>query len=174
MTIGDACFKNCPNLSSISFHKLNKAIIPEGCFENCPSLKTFSIPDATDVILCPYAFKGCTQLNQFLIPKAISISFAQSCFEGAAQLKSIEINCSEIDLNENSFDNAIPFNDEQLNKIKTLTIHIINNNFKHEVINKFSSIEAFIIKSEQELTIKCNTFDKFKSLKRVDNFIAVD
>lgn len=97
--IGLAAFRNCSNLSSITFEKRICLItMGESVFSGCKSLKTIEIPPTVKRI-GKAAFSGCTSLCSLSIPVSVETieqntfmdctSLTDVSFESNAQLKAI-------------------------------------------------------------------------------------
>ncbi len=68
--IGDAAFRNCTGLTSVSIPNSVESIEPLA-FTACTSLASVNIPDSvTDI--GAFAFHGCTGLNSIVIPNSIT------------------------------------------------------------------------------------------------------
>lgn len=91
--IGIAPFRNCYNLSNITFSK-NLNHISVYAFENCVSLKSVKLPDTVESIYTG-AFWGCTGITEFYMPAALDfVSSDGSLFRGCTNLRKITFGSS--------------------------------------------------------------------------------
>ena len=87
-SIGNNCFENCSNLTSI--------VIPEGvtslgnyCFQYCSKLTSIDIPEGV-TSLGGNCFYGCSNLTSIDIPASVT-SIGSGCFQSCSNLTSIVI-----------------------------------------------------------------------------------
>ena len=87
-SIGDAAFKECTSLASITIPAGVKTI-GDGAFKECTSLKSIKLPkDLTSI--GRWAFDGCSNLASIEIPATVT-SIGSSAFKGCSSLTSITI-----------------------------------------------------------------------------------
>ncbi|MBO5287647.1 MAG: leucine-rich repeat protein [Clostridia bacterium] len=82
-------FKNCRNLTSITFENCTVSEIGASAFENCTSLTEFAIPDGVGVI-GDNAFKGCSALRSVSIPSSVS-SIGSYAFYECAEINTLTL-----------------------------------------------------------------------------------
>ena len=93
------CFNNCSNLSSINPISVNN--LGNSCFNNCSNLTFINIPISVSSI-GNYCFQNCQNLTSINIPISVS-SLGTYCFKSCTNLKSIIIPTSINNLGERCF-----------------------------------------------------------------------
>jgi hypothetical protein len=93
---GDACFKDCINLTSIVI-SATVEYIGWRCFQGCIGLTSITIPNSVTSLgelaepgTGGYCFSGCTGLTTITIPDLITV-LTSNCFSGCTGLTSITI-----------------------------------------------------------------------------------
>ena len=88
-TLGEAVFRACVNLESITLPNSVDGYLPDMLFLGCASLKTFNFPTSVDAIGYN-TFNGCTSITEMNIPSGVT-RIASSPFEGCTSLKTLTI-----------------------------------------------------------------------------------
>ena len=98
--IGDALFKDCISLSSVT---IPDSVISIGnhAFYGCTSLSSVTIPDSV-IYIGDRAFNGCTSLSSVTIPDSV-ISIGNHAFDGCTSLSSVTIPDSVTKIGHNAF-----------------------------------------------------------------------
>ena len=86
--IGDAAFKGCTSLTSVTIPELVTEI-GSYAFSGCTGLTSITIPESVTNI-GDAAFKGCTSLTSVTIPELVT-SIGQDAFSGCTSLTSVTI-----------------------------------------------------------------------------------
>lgn len=88
--IGNNAFKNCVNLSSVSFgNGLNT--VGNYAFSGCLNLKEVSIPnEASVIVLGEHAFSDCHMLEEFTVPTGLE-KIGDSCFENCMSMRTCNL-----------------------------------------------------------------------------------
>ena len=85
-SVGQSCFKDCSELSEVTFHNSETEIGSEA-FSGCSSLISIILPSAI-ISIEPSTFKNCSSLITADIPDSVE-SIGNSAFEGCESLKEI-------------------------------------------------------------------------------------
>ena len=99
--IGDASFRGCDKLTSVSIPE-SVSDIGEYAFSECTSMISVSIPEST-VTIGKYAFNGCTALTSAVIP---AYEIGPHAFEKCTDLRSVTITESVNIIRESAFENC--------------------------------------------------------------------
>ncbi|KAK8840314.1 hypothetical protein M9Y10_030870 [Tritrichomonas musculus] len=91
LSIGNECFTNCNNLSSISLCGLNKAKIGVRALAGCVSLEKFELTTRSELEIGDFCFSGAKKLHTVDIKYNDKLTFGQSCFENCPALFSVSI-----------------------------------------------------------------------------------
>ncbi|EAX96909.1 surface antigen BspA-like [Trichomonas vaginalis G3] len=82
-SLGTGCFKNCLELTTITFTGTMITEIPVECFWNCPKLKTITLPTSIQIIN-KYAFYGCTSISDIGLDKTNLKQILEETFKGSS------------------------------------------------------------------------------------------
>ena len=113
--IGEYCFFNCVNLTSVSLPSTLKSIDGQGlgtdlasasygAFQNCTSLEEITLPDKLQTIE-PYAFKNCSSLKSITFPASLT-SLGKCAFLNCSSLESVNFSTGLTETGENTFDSC--------------------------------------------------------------------
>lgn len=88
--IGNNAFRNCVNLSSVSFgNGLNT--VGNYAFSGCLNLKEVTIPnEASVIVLGEHAFSDCHMLEEFTVPTGVE-KIGDSCFENCMSMTKCDL-----------------------------------------------------------------------------------
>lgn len=135
--MGYEVFKDCKNLSQITFHRdMKLKVIRHAVFENCKTLKTLELPASVKEVW-DYVFSGCSTLENLKIGKELKY-IGHSNFTNCKKLHSLYIyskNCTMGEPLMQSVDNQ-----------KRLTVYGFENSTVQEDVSKFSEVKFKVIK----------------------------
>lgn len=103
VTFGEACFKDCNDLTTINIPSTVTSL-ERGSFYGCGSLSSVTIPTSVTSIGGD-CFRDCSNLTFVKIPSTV-ICLGSKCFYGCSSLKSIDIPSSVTLINEYCFGNC--------------------------------------------------------------------
>ncbi|ELP94705.1 hypothetical protein EIN_109170 [Entamoeba invadens IP1] len=100
ISIGEECFRQCSNLSSISIPS-NVTSLGDGCFRGCYVLSSVTIPSSVKSIgYC--CFSDCVSLSSVTIPSSVT-SIGDGCFCECISLICVTIPSSVTSISDNCF-----------------------------------------------------------------------
>ena len=71
-SIGDVCFRSCPNLTSVTFESTSKVTsLGNRAFQSCNNLTTINLPSSVTIIK-ENCFESCISLTTFTIPSLVT------------------------------------------------------------------------------------------------------
>ena len=115
-SIGASAFKDCTELSSVTFPASVKTIGNEA-FRNCTSLTKHTLPEGLTSI-GQYAFADCTKLASVYIPQSVT-SIGQYAFSNCSKLAKIILPDGLTTINEGTFNKCSRMNTVSIGKSTT-------------------------------------------------------
>ena len=103
ISLGNSCFRNCSNLSSIDI-PTSISNLGNYCFSNWSNLSSINVPTSV-TNLGNYCFGYCSNLSSIDIPTSVS-SIGEYCFNFCTSLSSINIPTSVSNLKDYCFSNC--------------------------------------------------------------------
>ena len=115
-SIGASAFKDCTELSSVTFPASVKTIGNEA-FRNCTSLTKHTLPEGLTSI-GQYAFADCTKLASVYIPQSVT-SIGQYAFSNCSKLAKVILPDGLTTINEGTFNKCSRMNTVSIGKSTT-------------------------------------------------------
>lgn len=103
ITIGSSCFMDCSKLVSIEIYG-NLSTLSDRVFSRCSSLPNIILPD-TLLAIGDGAFSGCSSLQSISIPDNVQ-TIGESAFSGCSMIESVIIPESCSSISNNTFSNC--------------------------------------------------------------------
>ncbi len=104
IAIEDGAFKDCENLSSLTFTKVHHTDIGKGAFENCTSLEEFRIRNKYNLDIRENAFRNCANLKTLNIYGMDQVTIGAYAFAGTSPEEiSITNSYKDIIIEDNAF-----------------------------------------------------------------------
>lgn len=105
LKLGNFCFAQSKKIQSAEFD-CKDLEVGENCFENCVQLSSVLFKNAKKIKLNAKAFKNCSSLDLFVIRNVSEFNVGDECFKGLAKLNSIGFNADSVILSENFIQNC--------------------------------------------------------------------
>ena len=107
---GEADFKDCEKLKSVTVKNAMLIFLQQDCFANCTSLERVELNEDAEMDIARGAFRNCTSLKEFISPKHRSffdcIGIGGSTFEDCASLRRVVIADDTVAIHKDAFKNC--------------------------------------------------------------------